>query len=74
MARALPIAGDIVHLGDGERVVVDVTDDGFAVLRTREDIELADPVVAPATDLEIIGHLDRLEGWTEETPGDWSKA
>lgn len=70
---ANPIPGDIVRRDDDERVVVDVTDDGLAVLRHRDDLDLQDPTVAEASTLEVVGHLDSLEGWTEHSPGVWEK-
>lgn len=65
--------GDIVRHEDQDWVVVDVTEDGFAVLRSSDDLELLAPTVVPADAPEVIGHLDGLDGWVEDEPGQWRK-
>jgi hypothetical protein len=69
----MAIPGDIVRHENVDRVVVDVTDDGIAVLRASDDLELLNPIVAPADSLEVIGHLDFLDGWVELAPGEWEQ-
>jgi hypothetical protein len=68
------LSGDIVRYGDRDLVVVDVTGDipPVAVLRTDEDVDLRDPVSAPADQLTVVGHLEHLDGWVEDDPGIWS--
>ena len=68
------IPGDIVRHGEVERIVVDITGDGLAVLRDEHDLELEHPVVEPVAELEVVGHVDSVEGWTENAPGEWSKS
>jgi hypothetical protein len=72
------IPGDIVRFGGRELIVVDVTDDdelgvAIAVLRSDEDLDLLEPLAAVAADLEVIGHLEHLGGWVEDSPGIWSQ-
>lgn len=66
--------GDIVRHNNNERVVVDVTDDGLAVLRRHDDLELNEPTVAPVAALEVTGHARFIEGWVELSPGVWEQA
>lgn len=73
MARAQLVAGDIVHHDNTERVVVDVTDDGIAVLRRQDDPELTEPTAALAADLEVVGHLRSVDGWVELDHGVWEQ-
>jgi hypothetical protein len=69
------LSGDIVHHGDRDLVVVDVTGDEppMAVLREPDDLDLLDPVAVPADQLEAVGHLEHLDGWVEDSPGIWSQ-
>jgi hypothetical protein len=68
---ALP--GDKVLHDSQEMAVVDVTDDGYAVLRRLDDLELIDPVVAQEP-LQVVGHLESVDGWVETAPGEWEQA
>ena len=65
------IPGDVVRHNDADKIVVDVTEDGFAVLRDPGDLELRRPDVVEAAGLQIVGHLEGLPGWTEVSPGEW---
>jgi hypothetical protein len=67
------VSGDIVRDGEDERVVVDVTEDGWAVLRAKDDLELEEPAAKLVDELEVVGHLDGLDGWTETEHGVWEK-
>jgi hypothetical protein len=74
----MAIPGDIVRVSDRALIVVDVTaddelGDAIAVLRSDEDLDLLEPVAAIAADLEVIGHLEHLDGWVEDNPGIWSQ-
>ena len=69
----MAVPGDVVAHNGGERVVVDITDDGVAVLRRHDDLELKDPEPASAESLRVIGHLDSVPGWEETRHGEWSK-
>jgi hypothetical protein len=68
------VPGDIVRHDNEDHIVVDVTGDGFAVLRRADDVELLAPVVVEAASLEIVGHLDGLNGWIEDSPGEWRQS
>jgi len=70
----MAIAGDKVLHEEQELIVVDVTDDGFAVLRRPDDMELLQPVVAEAASLRVIGHEQFIEGWVELAPGEWEQS
>jgi hypothetical protein len=67
--------GDIVRYQDKDWVVVDVTGDGppMAVLRAPDDVDLLDPVAVSTDRLEVVGHLEQLNGWVEDSPGIWSQ-
>lgn len=76
-------AGDIVRLDIEQYVVVDAGkgDPALCVLRRSHDTELEDPLAVPASDLEVIDHLnaDNAEaygvgGWSETAPGVWEAA
>ncbi|MGH6690834.1 MAG: hypothetical protein ACREF4_09175 [Gammaproteobacteria bacterium] len=69
--RPVVIPGDLVHYQGRKLVVVDVTGDGYAGLRDPADVELLNPLAAPVGDVEVVGHLDHLDGWVEESPGVW---
>lgn len=69
----MAVPGDIVRTGDSERVVVDVTDDGLAVLRRHADLDLEEPTVAPVEGLEVVGHVKFVEGWVELNLGVWEQ-
>jgi hypothetical protein len=70
----MAIPGDLVLHDSQDLVVVDVTDDGIAVLRRQDDHDLMDPVVAEAASLNVTGHLSALDGWVEDAPGEWRQA
>ena len=67
----MAIPGDVVRFNDADKVVVDVTEDGIAVLRDPGDLELTNPEAAQVDTLEVVGHLEALPGWTEVSPGEW---
>lgn len=69
----MAIPGDIVLHGEVRRIVVDVADD-LAVLRDELDLELEHPIVKPVAELEVVGHLESLAGWTEDAPGEWRQS
>jgi hypothetical protein len=61
--------GDIVHWPvdkpadhpDGRRVVVDMTDEGMAVLRQEQDVAGQDLVAVEASHLTVVGRLTDAE-------------
>lgn len=73
------ISGDIVLYAGKEWVVTDI--DPFesdatldrVVLRPKDDPDGAFEAAHP-DQAKIIGHLQKLEGWTEERPGVWKQA
>jgi hypothetical protein len=67
------VPGDIVRHNTNERVVVDVTDDGFAVLRRQDDPHLNEPTVALVGELEVVGHVRLVDGWVELGHGIWEQ-
>lgn len=69
----MAVPGDVVPYDNSERVVVDVTDDGLAVLRRHADVDLNEPTVAPVEGLEVVGHVKFVEGWVELNPGVWEQ-
>lgn len=70
----MAIAGDRVLHEAQELIVVDITGDGFAVLRRPDDMELLEPVAAEAASLQVIGHVQFIEGWVELAPGEWEQS
>jgi hypothetical protein len=71
MAIESPVPGDVVRHEGSDRVVVDVTDDGLAVLRRPGDLELLEPTVAEVSSLEVVGHVGFVDGWVELEHGVW---
>jgi hypothetical protein len=73
--RPVIVSGSLVKRpGTNETwVVVDITGDGLAVLRTQQDVDLHEPVAVPVIELELVGHLEHLDGWIEESHGVWRK-
>ncbi|MGH9252646.1 MAG: hypothetical protein ACRD0W_24490 [Acidimicrobiales bacterium] len=71
----MPVPGDIVRHVNHVYVVVDVTGDEppMAVLRADDDLDLLRPLAAAADGLQVVGHLERLDGWVEDPPGIWSQ-
>lgn len=67
------VPGDIVRYDDRALVVVDVTGDGFAVLREPDDLTLQNPIATRVGDLTPVGHVDSLAGWIEGSHGEWRK-
>jgi hypothetical protein len=74
-SRLAIVSGSIVKRPgvDGTWVVVDITGDGLAVLRRPEDIESGELVAVLVIELELVGHLEHLDGWIEESHGVWRK-
>jgi hypothetical protein len=68
------LSGDIVRYDAREWVVVDVAEEipPVAVLRADDDLDLERPVAVMAAALEVTGHLQHLDGWSEDSPGIWS--
>lgn len=73
------IPGDIVAVDSGETelIVVDVVhqdDVELLVTRAPDDLELETPMVTPANEVQVIGHVESVPGWVEDTPGQWRQA
>ncbi len=71
----MTIPGDIVRYGDRDWIVVDVVDEQppMMVLRTDDDPNLLRPLAVMAAAVGVIGHLEHLDGWVEDSPGIWSQ-
>jgi hypothetical protein len=48
---------DVVEYGGRQLVVVDISGDGWAVLRERDDLNEMDLTAAPARELTPVGHI-----------------
>lgn len=69
------VAGDITTYEGRSLVVVDVSDEqGVAVCREPEDMELEKPIVLPLEGLEVWGHNEDVPGWKQTEHGVWEKA
>lgn len=65
--------GDLVDVDGRRRVVVDVSDDGWAILRPPDDLEGHDLAAVEAKTLTAVGHVDSVPGWVEDSPGRWRR-
>jgi hypothetical protein len=60
----------VVHTVPGEPPPLDLPP--LAGLRAPDDIESLLPAAVPFEYVHKVGHLDRLDGWDEDSPGIWS--
>ena len=68
------ISGDKVRHNGAERVAVDVTPDGFVVMRDEADLDGLDLTAATVDEVEVVGHVEAVPGWVEDAPGEWRRA
>lgn len=68
------ISGDKVRHGADVRVAVDVTPDGFVVMRDEADLDGLDLTAATVDEVEVVGHVEAVPGWVEDAPGEWRRA
>jgi hypothetical protein len=71
------ISGDKAIHDNVEYVIVEVVqqegDVERAVLRKEDDLDGLELTVAPVSEVKVIGHLNHIPGWVEESPGVWSQ-
>lgn len=77
------VPGDVVRLGQGEKIVVDVVQvvdadtgdhEDYAVLRDELDTDLEHPLARPVSELTAERHLDAIPGWRQVEHGVWEQA